>query len=166
MEMEKVNLPDDNGQDSAVELDVAVERVWSEGFCMDRLPDIKAPYPEEDVLRATAWVLDVFEDFIVYEADAPDEARLMEFDHVISDEDVRTGFIFPSSKDAIRVNMPVGTQMRHWVRADLFAKLYISIILDDSIPPDEKINTIIRYDDHHGLLHARFLRSWKERGEI
>ena len=166
MKMEKVNLPDDNGQDSAVELEVAVERVWSEGFCMDRPPDKKAGYAEEDVLRATAWVLEVFGKFIVYEQDAPDEARLMELDHVITEEDVEKGVFMLSSQDAIRINMPVGTQFRDWIRADLFAKLYISIILDDSIPPDEKINTIIRYDDHHGLLHARFLRRWKERGEI
>ncbi len=137
-----------------------------EAIDMERKPMVNHEFAGEEVAaleKAKSWVMKTFEQFIVYEEDAPDEARIMEFDHIITEANAAGAPVMISSVDAIRTSPMVGTRNRHWIQADKLARLFFAA-LDNDV--EDKIPLMMEYDAIHNLNHARFFRGWRERGLI
>jgi len=136
-------------------------------------PDMDADYEIGNLLLIEELVKDIFSEFLFTEPDAPDEARIMEFDHTLTEEECKTGIMPHGMKTNLR---QPGTRFRHWISCIKFAKLFNEVLSDDSIPYDrsaspeeksmDKIAYMLKYDEMFSIGHARFLKLWREEGKI
>lgn len=126
-----------------------------------------------DLILLEETVKGIFSEFIFYEEDDPEEARIMEFDHVITPEEAKTGKLPLGIRTSLR---QPGTRLRHWISCISFAKVYYEVLADRTITyninasEEEKAKDIvaylIMYDSVFKLGHGRFLKHWREEGKI
>jgi hypothetical protein len=89
------------------------------------------------------------------------EARLF---YRLTAEDVMRRYIPVSSGHTMRANQPPGTRIRYWISVESMARLFLTILADDTIV--DKIPFMIAYDEEHNIGHAMFLLRWREMGKI
>lgn len=136
-------------------------------------PDMDADYPIGDLLLAEERVKEIFSAFLFREPDAPEEDRIMEYDHVITKEECKTGIMPYGIRTSLR---QPGTRFRHWISCINFAKLFWEVLSDEDIPYDkgadptrkgrDTVAFILKYDEIFGLGHGRFIKIWREEGLI
>jgi len=129
-------------------------------------PDHKGEFDPEKLQKALDWTLKTFDKLIISEMPNPDVPIILFVTHTVTEEDNLKGlFVYPQ-----------GTQVRYTLKAEIFAKLYMSIILDDRIKYDkgadhedkasDKIEHIIAFDKHFYVGHEKYIRLVRERGLI
>lgn len=137
-------------------------------------PDMDADYETGDLILIEERVKEIFKEFLFTEPDAPDEARIMESDHVLTEQECRDGGKMPYGLKT-QMRQP-GTRFRHWISCHNFVKLYYEVLSDPDIPYDKDasgeekdrdvIAYLLRYDEMFNLGHGRFLNVWREEGRI
>ena len=154
--------------------DARVERVERDGT--PYLQATLTPKPDAPVVYSHLVFLVTIDGWIPVRTEYYDEGeliRIMEFDHIITQEEARTGRL----PQGVRTNMRVpGTRLRHWISALSFATVFYEVLSDDSIPYDKDaspkqrdgdlISYIIMYDKLFNLGHGRFIQHWREEGKI
>lgn len=124
-------------------------------------------YDLEALQRAVSLVEEIFADFIIYEPDAPEEARIIEADwYKVTKKDKRLGLS----------NLEPGTEIRHWVSVTNFAKVFFDVLdnrkLRYSMDADHEeksmdiVSHLIAYDVAYKLGHSRFIIPWRTEGKI
>jgi len=137
-------------------------------------PDMDADYEIGDLLLIEGRVKEIFKEFLFTEPDAPDEARIMESDHILTQEEVDNGGKMPYG---LRTHMrQAGTRFRHWISCLKFSMLFYEVLSDPEIAYDKDarqeekdrdvIAYILKYDEIFKLGHGRFLSVWREEGRI
>ena len=149
---------------------------WREWLKSVDRPDMDAHRGLEELKQAKNMVFSLFGKFVTYDEQAPTEARVVEYEHVISQEDKDIGIIVLCRKYSMRPTMPKGTRIRHWISVLDMARLFFLVLVNDDIPykadasdlekSDDKVAALIAYDDLHDLGHGRFFIRWRERGDI
>jgi len=136
-------------------------------------PDLDADYGG-DIIILEERVKEIFAEFLFTEPDAPHEARIMESDHVLTQEEIDNGGKMPYGN---RTHMQqAGTRFRHWISCIKFAMLFYEVLSDPEIPYDKDatapekdrdvIAYLMKYDEIFNLGHARYLSAWREEGRI
>jgi len=126
-------------------------------------PDYKGEFDPEELQLALAWTLDTFKPLIIGEMPDPDVPVILFVEHVITKNDKMKGIF----------DYPVGTTIRYSLKAEIFAKLYLSVIMDDRIKyskdtpdDDDKIAHILKFDKHFNIGHNTYIKMARDRGIV
>jgi hypothetical protein len=129
-------------------------------------PDYKGEFDQEELQLALDWTLETFKPLIIGEMPNPDVPVILFVEHVITKNDKMKGIF----------DYPVGTTIRYSLKAEIFAKLYFDIIMDDRIKynkdatakekSDDKIAHILELDKHFQIGHGTYIKMARDRGII
>jgi hypothetical protein len=78
----------------------------------------------------------------------------------LSESDCMRRYIPVCEKYSIRANQPPGSRIRHWITVEMMAKLFFTILIDDSI--EDKIAAMIEQDEANKIGHAMWFMRWRE----
>jgi len=121
------------------------QRTENKGSFEKMIEEKRARFDEVQISKAVAWILETFKSVISWE----NEKAIIWFKRFLSNPFYRKAGLTKLPDDwAVKLYMPV----------ESFALQYIEVILDESVPENNKIEAMIEFDEKNGIGAADYLR--------